>query len=65
MILLQLENYLDGKKRVTVVLQTGQVPFTIWRPVEVLVTTPPLTSLFLRHFTQYPLKSILLLLSLG
>ena len=47
-----------GRKRVTLVLQTGQVPWAILRPFSVSLTSPLATCLFSRHLTQYPSNSM-------
>jgi hypothetical protein len=57
-----LQDYLlafsDGKKRVTFVPQTGQIPFTMRVPLAVVSTTPLLTLRLVRHLTQYPSNSM-------
>ena len=44
--------YLLGRKRVTLVLHTGQVPWAILRPLAASLTVPLFTLTFLRHLTQ-------------
>lgn len=44
--------FLDERKRVTLVPQTGQTPWAILRPLEVSLTAPFFTIRFVRHLTQ-------------
>jgi len=49
---LRAQGYLEERKRVTLVPQTGQAPWAILRPLEVSLTAPFFTVRFVRHFTQ-------------